>query len=208
MPQIHLHGDLARQFGGPFLLEVRDALEAVRALCVQVPGFRRRLADGCFRVIRGSLTKGRDLEIDELSIGLGSKDLHFVPVAAGSGGRTGKIILGIGIAAAAFAFAPAAVGVGAAATGGMAAEAVSVLGMSISFGQIAGFGAMMALGGISQMLSSKPSSNSTERPAQNPSFIFSGPVNAVEQGHPVPLLFGRFKGSTIVMSATMTAENI
>ena len=44
MTTIRLHGQL-RQFGRSFKMAVKSQAEAVRALCVQVPGFERFLSN-------------------------------------------------------------------------------------------------------------------------------------------------------------------
>lgn len=81
---------------------------------------------------------------------------------------------------------------------GAAMAEASALGAS--YGSIAMFGLTMALTGVSQMLSPQPKAST---PADaNPSYLFSGPANAVEQGGPVPLIYGRMRvGSTVISSA-------
>lgn len=44
--------------------------------------------------------------------------------------------------------------------------------------------------------------------AQKPSFIFNGAVNVVEQGGPVPLIYGRHLAGSVIISAGITTERI
>ena len=213
MAHIVLHGDLAT-FGGPFNLDVASTTEAVRALCSQLKGFRRRLSEGKFRVMRKSAFGMRDLALNVLSAKIkSSHEIHIVPVIEGSGGRGGKIMLGIGLVAASFAFAPAgAVAIDEAgatiSTSGidLGASAFSILGQSVTFGQIAGFGAAMILGGIAQMLSPTPKWNSSASPI-NPGGLFGGPANTSTQGSASPLVYGRFISGSVVISSSLDPEN-
>lgn len=207
MAIVHLHGDMRTQFGGPFNIDVADAKEAVRALCNMIKGFRRRMGEGNFRVIRGRGKCAKPLSQDMLDISVQHSELHITPVIEGRG-RGGKAILGVVLIAAAFYFAPAVVGA-AGPTLGMGAEAFSIMGSSISFGQIALFGASMVLSGISQLLSPTPSApSSTESADQRASFIFTGAVNTIEQGNAWKLVFGEFRCGSVVVASALTTEQI
>ena len=67
----------------------------------------------------------------------------------------------------------------------------------------------MAITGISQLLtpSLKLSNFSQfERPDQRPSFIFAGPVNVAHQGAVVPLVYGRMRVGSVVVSSGLAPE--
>lgn len=209
--KVHLHGALGDRFGSQFRLDVSTAPEAVRALSVQLQGFREFVADHSFRVVRGDLAIGFELGEDDLSFRLGRADLHIVPVLAGSGRNgVGKIILGAVIIAAAFYFAPAVVGA-LGPTQGLGTAAFTVAGSAVTYGNIAMVGAAIALGGISQALSPQPKVgdySGRESPDERPSFLFNGAVNTSEQGGPVPLIYGRFRVGSQVVSAGLEVEQI
>ena len=160
---------------------------------------------------------------------LSRHDLHIVPAAYGHGGgngglTVGKIVLGVAMVAGAFFTAGAtALGTAAAAAGaeglGIPASAAGLgLGFSVelpligavTYGRIAGIGAMIALGGVSQLLSPTPHaapSYSAERPEARPSFIYNGPTNTAEQGGPIPVVYGRMRvGSALVSSSVSTDQ--
>lgn len=205
MLKVRLYGRLAA-FGDEFRFDVETPHEAVRALMCVLPGFRQTLSEGSYMLTLGGddIEAGRPLDLDSVTFGLGwGGVLHIEPEAVGAKrGGIGKIILGVALVAVAFIAMPAGAGLG--------ATAFSVAGASVSFGQIALFGVMMALQGVSGMLAGEPEQASfeqRERPDQRPSFLFNGPVNTSEQGGPVPLVYGRMLTGSVVASSGITSEN-
>ncbi|MEH6641389.1 hypothetical protein [Vreelandella glaciei] len=194
MKQIILHGALGARFGESFSLDVRDPAEAVRALGVQLKGFREALEAGHWHVMRGPLDNGDDLNEEGLTVALGNQsEIHIMPAVEGAGDGLGNIIAGALLVAAAFY------------TGGASLAAWGTLSSGLA---IAGGG--MALGGIIQMTTNLPGAdyNDRESPAERPSFLFDGPVNTSTQGLPVPVIYGRVRVGSVVISAGMTAEEL
>lgn len=194
LKEIHLHGRLS-EFGNTFRLAVNDPAEAVRALSVQLPGFRQAVAAGQWYVVRGSLENGTDLTEEDLRLTLGrTEEIHILPAVAGAGGKFGQIILG-------------AVLIGAAFWTGAGVPMAEWGAKSKAFGTI-GFG--LAANGVSGLLTQQINSNYAERESadQRPSFIFSKPVNTSTQGLPVPLIYGEVMVGSVVISAGMSAEDI
>lgn len=195
---VHLHGRLA-SFGGPFTLHVDTVGEAVRALCVQLRGLRQAIEAGAFRVIRGKWRGGLVMGPDDLPMRLGNaRELHLVPVVRGRGRGGAKVVLGAVLIAAAFV------------TGGasLAGTAFTFAGASVSFGQIALFGVSLLLSGVAQMLSPQPKAPKPFEPAdRRPSFLFEQPVNVSSQGSVIPLVYGRFRTGSVVVSASLEAED-
>ncbi|WP_431854315.1 hypothetical protein [Azospirillum sp.] len=209
MPTIVLHGALKREFGGPFFLDVRDAAEAFRALEANFPGrFFAAVRDGVYKIVRGHPRTGMQLGEDELRFGLGGSDLHVMPLPRGSGNKGGvKVVIGIAIIAVAIIAAPPTGGTSLAAA--MQAEAsIAGVGIGVSYGAIAKFGVMMALAGVSQMLSPQPKARSLEAVDKRQSYLFSGPVNLTEQGGAVPLIYGRCRVGSTVVSASIDTEAV
>jgi predicted phage tail protein len=215
MRAVHLHGSLAAAFGtAPFRLDVASLAEAVRALCALRPGLRAVLRQGAYQVVAarnrvgvGGPTGQDRLELGREDIGLGLGrygELHIVPVIEGAGGRPGmgKIILGVALITAAVFFAPVAVP-GIAASGMGAATAVG-----LTYGNFAMMGVSLVLAGVSQMLAPRLQSRGPKSRDGSQSFIFNGPVNVTEQGHPVPVVIGRFRVGSVVASAGILTENI
>lgn len=198
-----LHGALGTQFGAAFQLDVKSPAEAVRALIVQVKGFRQAFRQGHYRVLKGREAAANSLGLDELKLRLGrANELHIVPVIAGSASAWGKILTGVAIIGLAIA-APYALGMAGSIGGALGATA----GFGITFGQIAGFGAMIALGGIAQMLSPTPTAGKGAQDRKD-SFLFGSAENVTTQGGPVPLVFGEFVTGSVVVSSGLSTEEI
>ncbi|EFB6699020.1 tail assembly protein [Escherichia coli] len=166
-----LHGDLQR-FGRRISLYVNTAAEAIRALSLQVPGFRRQMNEGWYQI----RIAGRDAGENELSTRLNEPlangaVLHIVPRLAGAkSGGVFQTVLGAALVAAAI-WMP---GIGIAAS-------------NIMFSM----GAAMALGGGAQLLAPKaktPEYRSTDNGKQNT--YFSSLDNMIAQGNPMPVPYG------------------
>lgn len=214
MRNVYLYGSLAEQYGGQFRLRGNTVGSIVKLLDANFPGFSKGIIYGQYRVVAGKSIDDEkathfDNDMVRSHLTLGSKDLHIMPVAEGSGGGL-RIVLGIALIAAAFYFAPAVVGA-LGPTQGLGAAAISFGSFSISYQSIALFGASMVLGGISQLLTPTPKVNdygSREAADERPSFIFNGAVNTVEQGGPIPVIYGRMRVGSTVISGGITAEQI
>jgi len=203
--EIHLHGAAGRKFGKLFVLEVDSPRDAIRALISRVKGFREFMEKGSWRIIRGRA----GVTVEELGMTFGkSNELHLVPVARGAKqGGVGKIIVGALIVVAAVVFSIPSGG------GSIALGTVAITGTGITYGSIAALGASMILAGTSQLLASTPSSlgnaNQREAPEARPSFLFNGPVNVVQEGQPIPLVYGkRVRVGSVVASAGIFTEQL
>lgn len=191
MNEVHLHGRLKEEFGGPFQLEIRDAKEAIRALGIQIPGFIQAIQNGDWRVVRG----GCHLDEDGLDLGLGGEPLHIIPATHGAGGDgdgVGKVVMGVAMIAAAFY------------TGG-----ASLAAWGSGATMMGAVGAGMAIAGASMMMTSTPETGSYEEKQKNEqSFLFDGPVNVNKQGVAVPLIYGEVVTGSVVISAGVRANDI
>lgn len=235
---IYLHGALGRKFGFRHRLAVKTVAETIRALSALRRGFHEYFFKGPgYAFIRGATTRdGAPLEIRELLMTLGTADLHIMPAAEGAKGRgkaIGKIVLGVAMVGLAIWAAPAAgamagamaaaegtatagmsavAGAASAAASGMAAEAFTIpLIGAVTYGRIAMTGAMMALGGVSQLLSPTPKPSNLgglEAPDQRASFLYNGSVNTVEQGGPVPVVYGRMRVGSTLISGGISIQQI
>lgn len=209
---IVLHGELASRFGSSFELDVKSPVEAIRALIVQIRGFRQALRDGHYHVLKVRPQATEDLELDELKLRLGkAREIHIVPVLQGSASSWGKILAGVAIIGLAIA-APYALGMLAPVTGSLGLSAA--LGAStgifgITFGNIAAVGAAMALGGVAQMLAPAPSlAGGSAAVDRKESFLFGSAENVTAQGVPVPVGFGEFIAGSVVISSGLSTEEL
>lgn len=196
MMTILLYGVLGRQFGKIHRFAVRSPAEAIRALSVNFPGFRRALIDGgAYRVLRGGRAA---LGVDDLRAPQSAREsLRIVPVVQGARGL-GQILLG---AALFMAIGP----VGEFMAFNMEAGAAMT---SFVTGGMKAIGVSLMLSGVSSMLFSPVKTQSTERPENQPSYAFDGPVNTSTQGNPVPVCYGRAVVGSQVISAGLSVDPI
>ncbi len=226
MRQVFLYGKLATEFGPSFTLRANTVGAAVKLLEANFPGkFFKNIMGGFYKVVAGKNPEdGNGIHFDNALVrsrlNLGSKDLHIIPVPEGSGGNIGRIVIGIALIAAAFYFAPAVVaggaaggaaGAGAAATGGLGATAFGIGSFAVTYNSIALFGISLVIGGVAGLLTPMPKVGdygSRESPDSRASFIFNGAQNTTEQGGCVPVIYGRMKTGSTVISGGITTEQI
>lgn len=217
MKDIYLHGNLGLEFGNHFKLDVHSVGESIRALEANFPGkFYKFIKDGTYRIQRSLKDPGL-CEEDELKMNLSSKEIHIVPVIQGAKGGGGKgiftVFLGVALIGAAIAFAPAAAAGGGFFGANMGASVIGGAGLfsGITWGQVALWGVGLALSGVSSLLSSQVNSTSAaarESPEERPSFLFNGATNNTEQGGPVPLVYGKMRVGSTVISGGITTEKL
>lgn len=191
---IRLHGEIGAEFGAEFRLHVASPGEAIRALCVLVPGFRKAL-DGVgryFSVFTGDPTAGRSLEVDQIGFRTDDREIHIVPMVEGAGRGIGKIILGSLLIAASFIVPPAGVfGAG-----------------LLTASTVAGLGVSLALGGLSQVLAPTPGSRFDERDNPRRSNLFGTGVNVTTSGATIPFVGGEVEVGSVEISAAVHLEDV
>lgn len=126
--------------------------------------------------------------------------MRIEPVVEGakSGKGIGKIVLGVALVGAALFFSGGALG----------ASAFTVLGSSVSYGQIALTGALMAISGVTSLLTPTPKLSSGKSVDENPSYLFDGVNNVATQGICMPVGFGECWGGSVVASFGITTEEL
>ncbi|VVE05539.1 phage tail protein [Pandoraea morbifera] len=191
---IRLYGALGAKFGRSFRLAVDSPAEAIRALCVIIPGFKAELLASKSKGVGYSVFTGkRNLGADELDLPPGSQSIRIAPFILGAKrGGLFNVLLGAALITAAF-FVPQA----------------GLFGVkALSAGAVGLMGASMALGGIVQLLSPQQVGLSVkDSPDNGANYNFNGPVNTQAQGNPVPVLYGRMIVGGAVVSAGIYAED-
>jgi predicted phage tail protein len=191
---IRLYGKLGAQFGRVHRLAVESTAEAVRALCVMLPGFQTELITSKDRGIAYACFLGNaNIGKEDLHLAGGSDDIRIAPVMVGAkaGGVLnfvlGAVLVVVGFLGQTF---------GAAYGGSVWGAALTNMGI-----------AMMA-GGVVQMLSPQQNQSSAADKVENgASYNFNGPVNTTAQGNPVPVLYGRMIVGSAVISAGILAQD-
>lgn len=189
--EVRLYGRLGARFGRIHMLAVSSAAEAIRALCVLVPGFERALADSDAHGVRYACFLGkRNIGEDDLHELVGADAIRIAPVIAGAK-RAGlfQTILGAAILV-------------------VSAVTYNAYGATAGWSMMTSMGATLALGGSVQLLSSQQRGLSArDSPENGASYNFNGAVNTSAQGNPVPVLYGRMIVGSAVISAGIFAED-
>lgn len=210
----YFYGEAAQIVGEKVTLAVNTVPEAMNALDIMFPGFRECIIgnrdvssaeyEKYYRVVR--LPKNcKDVEGQEAfdfgidiidTFYIGEADIHIVPIIKGAKNQSSwKIIAGV------FTFGVGALmgfGTGFTLTGAAATTGVTLGRLGLG----------MVLSGISMMLSPAPSAQSSESVDKRESFLFSGALNRVEQGNPIPIVYGEFLVGSVTVSAGLDVEDV
>lgn len=210
MRNVYLYGHLREKYGPEHQFEIASVAEAVRAFEANYPGFISDLRDGRYELVKGPDLNGDRLPEEMLTFHLGRDDLHIMPVVEGSGGDTGKgiltAVLGVAIVATAVFTAGASGAAMGSAIFAQGSTGAAIFG-GMTYTQLAIMGGALALGGVFQALTPTPQA-SYDAGEQKKSFIFNGATNAMEQGGPVPVVYGKFEIGSTMVSGGMTVEDI
>lgn len=209
--KIKVYGSLAKFLKRRvFEADVANPAEAVRFLTANFPEVRSHMSDKYYKVLVSNNALAIGDEPEQLHYPVGAQEeIKVVPVMAGAGGGTGKILLGAALIAVAIA-APVAgfAGAGFAATGaGVAAGTATFAGAAAAFA--GNLGIALVLGGVAQLLTPTPRMNTGADSDQDPrkSYSFSGIQNISRQGVPVPVIYGEtIVGSVTVSSTVLTFD--
>lgn len=194
LKKVRLHGILREKFGSEFELDIESVAEAVRALCILVQGFESFMANAHLQGIKFAIyLDDRNIGADELCFATKSSVIRISPVIDGakSGGII-QIVVGVVMIAAAFV------------TGGTSLAAWGAMEAAL-----AGTGAVMLLGGVSQMMMPSAISNMDQNQDGNkPNYGFGGAVTTVAQGLPVPILYGQREIGGFIISAKQESKDL
>lgn len=191
---IRLYGRLGAKFGRVHRLAVENAAEAVRALGALYAEFDGYLIQSKDRGEGYAVFYGKEnLATEDLHNPSGKQDIRIAPILLGSkNGGWMNIIVGAVIIAASFVIDYF--------TGGAFGAATNYSSYIM--------GAAMVLGGVVQLLVPVPKgSSSKDRPDNQASYSFNGPINTQAQGNPVQVLYGKLHIGSAVLSAGINAED-
>ncbi|HBO4365658.1 MULTISPECIES: tail assembly protein [Pseudomonas aeruginosa group] len=181
MTTIKLYGAL-RQFGREYRMLVGSTAEAIKALCVQIPGLERFLANAHLRGMEFAVFRGkRNISQDELQFG-GAEEIRIAPVMRGRkrGGLVQTIVGAVLVVA-----------------GAMTGNAFLIQA-----------GAGLAIGGVIQMLSPQAQGLKQSAASENqPSYAFGSARNTTASGNPVPICYGKRRWGGAIISASIYAED-
>lgn len=183
MTTIKFYGAL-RQFGREYRMLVGSTAEAIKALCVQIPGLERFLANAHLRGMEFAVFRGkRNISQDELQFG-GAEEIRIAPVMRGrKRGGLVQTIVGAVLIAASYAF-----------------PVIAPYALPAGIGMVAG--------GVIQMLSPQAQGlKQSAAPENLPSYAFGSARNTTASGNPVPICYGKRRWGGAIISASIYAED-
>lgn len=187
-----LYGALGQRFGRVHRLAVDTPAEAVRALSANFPAFEAYVArsESGYRVRYSDAVAENARELHNPA---GPGTIRIIPVVAGAKNGMGGIFLGAALIAFAW-WNP------------LGWSTIAFMGTTVG-AAMTSIGVSLVLGGVTQMLAPQPKTPTVaERPENQPSYLFDGPVNTTAQGHPVPVGYGRLIVGSAVISAGISVE--
>lgn len=180
---VRLYGKLGAKFGRVHRFVLSSPKDALRALVSMLPGFAKELMTSKDRGIAYAVFCGnRNISEKQLEHPSGSDDIRIAPILSGS--KSSGLFMTI------------------------AGVALAVVGaVSMYFGnpyatEMMMMGVSLALGGIAQMVSPQQTTGTNLA-----SYNFNGAENTTSQGGPVPLLYGRMRVGSTVISEGLLAED-
>jgi predicted phage tail protein len=185
---VRLYGRLGVKFGRVHRLAVGSAAEAVRALGALYPEFDAYMTQSKDRGEGYAVFYGnRNLAKEQLCDPNGRSDIRIAPVLLGSknGGWLNVIVGAVLI---------------------IVGAVLSVTPFAALSPFLYSAGIAMIAGGVVQLLTPVPKgSSSKDRPDNQASYNFNGPINTQAQGNPVQLLYGKLHIGSAVLSAGINA---
>lgn len=192
MKTIVLEGALGKYFGTRHTFAVETAREAFFMLC-QFPGFRNLYSMGEYTAEHGKGDNLIPVAPNTIDMRSNRRTITFSPAIVGGDGVV-KIVLGVALFLVAPYLVPAVFGTG--------AFAAAALGFATSVGTA------LVLGGVAELLS--PTPNGAGRPGDSsttePDYLFSGPTNTNTQGGSVPIVYGRARVGSVIISQETASE--
>lgn len=189
LKKIRLYGILAKKFGKEFRLDVENTREAMRALCVQVPGFEHFMLHVHEQGLEFAVFQDKqNISETELDMSTSAKVIKVVPKVKGAGGVVQTIIGAVLVVVGAVMVFT---GVGA------------PVGMALI-----GAGVGMMVGGIAMMLMPKIENQDQNQDGNKANKGFGGAVTTVAQGNPVPVLYGQREVGGFIASAGQYPEDL
>jgi predicted phage tail protein len=180
--KVKLGGFLGRSFGRNHEFRVSSTKELMKAMCLQIKGFKKALEDSDSKGLGFVVFNGKhNLRSNGSDLAMPCKDeVRIIPAYLGSKrGGILQVILGVVLIAASYFGAPTAP-----------------------------IGIAMLVGGVVQMMTPQPQGLKVkEDTANQSSYGFGGPVNTTAQGNPLGLLYGYREVGGAIVSAGIIAED-
>jgi predicted phage tail protein len=189
MITVKLYGKLGKRFGRKRVLNVKSPAEALRAIDTLDGGLFEMIAQMEVEVQGYHVTVAdADIGKELLEIPCIGEVVTITPLLRGADTKgvltivAGVALIAIGIAA-------------------------SYYNAFLGY-QIIGLGLALALGGVARLLMSSPTSGDQTQRKQRASYIFTNPINTIQQGECVPVCYGDMIVGSAVVSAGIDTHDI
>lgn len=210
---VYLYGELAERYGAQHEVCVETITDALPIIECNHPGFIRQVRRRNFHVAvsHDDPTQPAELPLHHVFVPSSVGDWHLVPALEGgkNGFKTifsivvGGALLATGIGGA--ALLPSLGSVTGAGGGLLAGLGASTGVLGLSYGAVALIGASFFLGGINQLLTQTPKTDTSER--KPTTFSFSGPTETEDEGGPLQIIVGEVICSGIRAASSVESSN-
>jgi predicted phage tail protein len=197
LTKIYLEGAMGRNFGREWTLDIHTPAEAFQLIQANIPRFGQWIRDNLKRyekcMIICKYADGRIEALDEKTMLMHkeAQEIHFVPTVYGAGKFMGAIVgAAMVVVGALMWWNPL----------GWGAWAVTIgQGLVVA-------GAGMLVSTVVTAIMGRVKNNSNDDDDQT-SYYFNGAQNTTRQGVPVPLVFGRCKVGSAVISSSINVSD-
>lgn len=197
LTKIYLEGAMGRNFGREWTLDIHTPAEAFQLIQANIPKFGQWIRDNLKRyekcMIICKYADGRIEALDEKTMLMHkeAQEIHFVPTVYGAGKFMGAIVgAAMVVVGALMWWNPLGWGAWAVAIG---------QGLVVA-------GAGMLVSTVVTAIMGRVKNNNNDDDDQT-SYYFNGAQNTTRQGVPVPLIFGRCKVGSAVISSSINVSD-
>ena len=179
MQTVYLNGDIAK-FGAVWQTNCRNIRDIFKLIECQTPGFRKYLIEATDADVSYEIKRGEEIleGFDELFLSLKDEDIIITEVPSGSKTGGAKLIGALILTASLLVDPSSSLG---------QILATKIIGDMTVATVVASLAVSLGLQGTAQLLAPGPEVDAAE---ENKGYLFSGAVNNVVQGMPVPLAYG------------------
>ena len=179
MQTVYLNGDIAK-FGAVWQTNCRNIRDIFKLIECQTPGFRKYLIEATDADVSYEIKRGEEIieGFDELFLSLKDEDIIVTEVPSGSKTGGAKLIGALILTASLLVDQSGTLGT---------ILSTTIVGEMTVATVVASLAVSLALQGTAQLLAPGPEVDAAE---ENKGYLFSGAVNNVVQGMPVPLAYG------------------
>lgn len=200
LTEVILEGAFAKVAGRKvWMLDCCSPAEAIQLISANCQGklrnwIRQNLAEYkiCQVECESDAGEKESLDNENFQVERKCKQIRFTPIFTGAGGDNGVFQAIAGVAMMVI---------------GAVVSVMSFGGASVIGDAMIKAGIGMVLGAIATMLISPSKDERGDEDDGKKSYYFNGPVNTVEQGNPVPLVFGRCRVGSAVISSSIEVKN-